>query len=86
MEVRVGNVETATGGRQVFSSVAKAETEITLMIRRSLETVGRTVSTELTAYTDGAPGLRSILAEAGCKKPPIADWFTPTPKPARLLA
>ena len=31
--------------------------------------------TELTAFTDGAPGLRSILSEAGCKKPPIADWF-----------
>ena len=54
LEVRVGNVETATGGRQVFRSVAKAETEITVMIRRSLETVGRTANTELTAFTDGA--------------------------------
>ena len=75
LEVRVGNVETAGGGRQVFGAVAKAETEIAVMIRRSLETVGRTADTELTAFTDGAPGLRSILAEAGCKKPPIADWF-----------
>ena len=46
-----------------------------MMMRRSLETVGRTADTELTAFTDGAPGLRSILSEAGCKKPPIADWF-----------
>jgi hypothetical protein len=45
------------------------------MIRRSLETVGRTADTELTAFTDGAPSLRSMLAEAGRKKPPIADWF-----------
>jgi hypothetical protein len=45
------------------------------MIRRSLETVGRTTDTEVTAFTDGAPGLRSILLEADCKKPPIADWF-----------
>jgi hypothetical protein len=75
LEVRVGNVEISGCGRQVSGAVAKAETEIAVMIRRSLETVGRTADTELTAFTDDAPGLRSILAEAGCKKPPIADWF-----------
>ena len=72
LEVRVGNVETAAGGRQVFGAVAKADTDITVLIRRSLETVGRTADTELTAFTDGCPGLRSILAEAGVTKPPIA--------------
>jgi hypothetical protein len=75
LEVRVGNVETSGGGRQVFGAVAKTETKIATLIRRSLETVGRAADTEVTAFTDGAPGLRSILAEAGCKKPPIADWF-----------
>jgi hypothetical protein len=75
LEVRVGNVETAGGGRQIFGAVAKTETEIAVMIRRSLEMVGRTADTELTAFTDGAPGLRPILAEAGCKQPPFADWF-----------
>jgi hypothetical protein len=75
LEVRVGNVEASGGGRQVFGAVAKAETEIAVMMRRSLETVGRTTDIEVTAFTDGAPGLRSILSEAGRKKPPIADWF-----------
>jgi hypothetical protein len=75
LEVRVGNVETSDGGRQVFGAVAKAETEIAVMIRRSLEAVGRAADTEVTAFTDGAPGLRSLLSEAGCKAPPIADWF-----------
>jgi hypothetical protein len=75
LEVRVGNVETSGGGRQVFGAVANSDTEIAAMIRRSLETVGRAADTELTAFTDGAPDLRSILSEAGCKKPPIADWF-----------
>ena len=28
----------------------------------------------MTAFTDGGPGLRSIPTEAGCKKPPIAEW------------
>ena len=65
LEVRVGNVETSGGGRQVFGAVAKTETKIATLIRRSLETVGRTADTEVTAFTDGAPGLRSILAEAG---------------------
>jgi hypothetical protein len=46
-----------------------------VLIRRSLETVGRVADTELTAFTDGCSGLQSILTEAGCQKPPIADWF-----------
>jgi hypothetical protein len=75
LEVHVGNVEASGGGRQVFGAVAKADTEIAVMIRRSLETVGRAADTEVTAFTDGAPGLRSVLSDAGCKKPPIADWF-----------
>jgi hypothetical protein len=77
-EVRVGNVEASGGCPQVFGAVAKAETEAAteaVMIRRSLETVGRASDTEVTAFTDGVPGLRSLLSEAGCKKPPIADWF-----------
>ncbi len=75
LEVRVGNVETSDGRRQVFASVARADTDIAVLIRRSLETVGRTADTESTAFTDGCPGLRSILAEAGITKPPVADWF-----------
>jgi hypothetical protein len=73
LEVRVGNVETAGGGRQVFGAVAKAD--ITALIRRNLETVGRTADTEVTAFTDGCPGLRCILANAGVTKPSILDWF-----------
>jgi hypothetical protein len=75
LEVRVGNVETSDKGRQVFGAVARADTDIAVLIRRSLETVGRTADTELTAFTDGCPTLRSILAQAGLAKPPIADWF-----------
>jgi hypothetical protein len=73
------------GGATASSSRARAilalraelanDTEIAVMIRRSLETVGLAADTELTAFTDGAPGLRSILWEAGCKKLPIVDWF-----------
>ena len=75
LEVRVGNVETSDGGRQVFGAVARTDTDIAALIRRGLETVGRTADTVSTAFTDGCPGLRSILAEAGVTKPPIADWF-----------
>ena len=63
------------GGRQVFGAVAKTDTDIAALIRRTLETVGRTNDTELTAFTDGCPGLRSILANAGVTNPPILDWF-----------
>jgi hypothetical protein len=45
LEVHVGNVETSGGGRQVFGAVAKADTEIAVMIRRSLETVGQAADT-----------------------------------------
>jgi hypothetical protein len=75
LEVRVGNVETETGGRQVFGAVAKADTDIKALIHRSLDAVGRTADTVLTAFTDGCSGLRSILAEAGVTETPILDWF-----------
>ncbi len=74
-EVRVGNVETQSGGRQVFGAVAKADTDIRALIRRNLDAVGRTKDTALTAFTDGCPGLRRILADAGVVGPPILDWF-----------
>src|ERR1700760_2507701 len=75
LEVRVGNVETASGGRQVFGAVAKADTDIKVLICPSLDAVGRTADTVLTAFTDGCPGLRRILAEAGVTEAPILDWF-----------
>jgi hypothetical protein len=75
LEVRVGNVETVDGGRQVFGAVARTETDITALIQRTLETVGRTDTTEVTAFTDGCPGLRTVLANAGVTKLPILDWF-----------
>jgi len=43
LEVRVGNVETNTGGRRVFGAVAKSSTPIAELIRRNLDAVGRTV-------------------------------------------
>ena len=75
LEVRVGNVETVEGGRQVFGAVTRAETDFAALIRRSLETVGRTDTTKVTAFTDGCPGLRTVLANAGVTNPPILDWF-----------
>jgi hypothetical protein len=75
LEVRVGNIETETGGRQVFGGVTRAETDITALIQRTLETVGRTGATKVTAFTDACPGLRTVLTDAGVTKPPILDWF-----------
>ena len=74
-EVRVGNVETKTGGRQVFGGVAKTGTDIEGLIRKNLDAVGGNKDTVLTAFTDGCPGLRGILAGAGVLEPPILDWF-----------
>ena len=75
LEVRVGNVETGEGGRQVFGAVARSETDIAVLIRRCLDAVGRTAGTTVTAFTDGCAGLQSILADAGVTQQPIADWF-----------
>jgi hypothetical protein len=55
--------------------VAKTNTTIEARIRRSLADVGKTADTELTAFTDGCSGLRSILINAGVTKPPGLDWF-----------
>jgi len=51
---------------------------VVALIRRALDTMGRTGDTELTAFTDGCSGLRSILADAGVTSPPILDWFRAT--------
>ena len=75
LEVRIGNVETATGRRQVFGAVAKTETDLAALIRGNLDAVGRTRDTALTAFTDGCSGLRHILLEAGITELPILDWF-----------
>jgi hypothetical protein len=75
LEVRVGNVETKSGARQVFGAVAKTNTDIKVLIRRSLDAIGRTAGTALTAFTDGCPGLRRILADSGVAETPILDWF-----------
>jgi len=75
LEVRVGNVEAQSGGRQVFGAVAKAGTDIRALIRRNLDAVGRTEDTALTAFTDSCPGLRRILADAGVTTQPMLDWF-----------
>jgi hypothetical protein len=74
-EVRVGNVETAERRRQVFGAVAGADTDVAALVRGSLAAVGRTAETTVSAFTDGCPGLQTILIDAGLTKPPIADWF-----------
>jgi hypothetical protein len=75
LEVRVGNVETPSGGRQVFGAVAKADTDLQALIRGNLDAVGRAKDTTLTAFTDGCPGLRRILTDAGVTTRPMLDWF-----------
>lgn len=75
LEVRLGNVETPAGTRQVFAAVARTDTGIETLIRRSLKEVGQAQETELTAFTDGCPGLRSILVDAGITEPLFLDWF-----------
>jgi len=75
LEVHVGNVETAEGSRRVFAGVASSNTDIADLIRRNLETVGRTSATTVTAFTDGCSGLIPILAAAGVTQRPVADWF-----------
>jgi hypothetical protein len=51
---------------------ARAECDITGLIQRTLETVDRTDTTEVTAFTDRCPGLRAVLPNAGETKPPIS--------------
>src|SRR5215212_8607951 len=75
LEVRIGNVEMASGRRQVFGAVAKTDTDLAALIRRSLDAVGRTEGTALTAFTDGCPGLRRLLLDAGVEGLSILDWF-----------
>ena len=56
-------------------STLKAGIDISALFRRNLRAVGRTDDTEVTAFTDGCPGLRSALVDAGVTNPAIPDWF-----------
>jgi hypothetical protein len=76
LEVRVGNVETASGGRRVLGAVAKADTDISALIRQSIRAVGRTDDTKVTAFTDGCLGLRSDLVDAGSRRHPSSIGST----------
>ena len=75
LEVRLGNAEPSEGTRRVFAAVAKTDTAIETLIRCTLTEVGQGTDTELTAFTDGCPGLRALLVEAGVTAPPLLDWF-----------
>jgi hypothetical protein len=75
LEVPVGDAETATGGGQVFGTVVRADTDIKALICQTLDAVGRTEDTILTGLTNGCPGLRSSLADAGITQSPMLDWF-----------
>jgi hypothetical protein len=78
LEVRLGNVEASNAARQVFAAVAKTDTSIAALIRRGLAEVGHTADTEITAFTDGCSGLRSILVDTGVTATPYLDWFRAT--------
>src|SRR3954465_15923060 len=67
--------ETTTGRRQVFGAMAKTDTDLAGLIRGSLDAVGPTEGTTLTAFTDGCPGLRHLGLDAGVDGLPILDWF-----------
>jgi hypothetical protein len=54
---------------------ARSGTDIEMLIRQSLNAVGRTEASVSTAFTDGCLGLRRILADAGVSELPILDWF-----------
>jgi hypothetical protein len=75
LEVRLGNVETSTGARQVFAAVVGADTDIAALIHRNLSVIGRTADTTITPFTDGCAGLRNIIVDAGITNPPMLDWF-----------
>ena len=71
LEVRVGNVETSFGGRQVFGAVASSDTDIAVQLRRVFEAVG----SGRTAATKGDCVHRRLSRPA--------DRFLPTPASPR---
>ena len=64
------NCEWRSAGVQ--EQIAKAEhRHLDAYPAELLRAVGRTDDTEVTAFTDGCPGLRSILVDAGITTPPL---------------
>jgi hypothetical protein len=59
----------------VFGAVAKSDTDISALLSHNLGVAGRADATVVTAFTDGCPGLRTVLVNAGILTPPILDSF-----------
>ena len=63
------------GAELRHAAAAKSTTTTAALIQRSLAELGQVQETEITAFTDGCSGLRSILVDAGVTEPPGLDWF-----------
>jgi hypothetical protein len=85
LEVRLGNVETSEGARQVFAAVAKTDTAIEALIRRGLADVGQTAAPGCArSWSMPASPRRRVSTGStlpcGCSTPkrqPAPCWPTP---------
>jgi hypothetical protein len=74
-EILIGAAEAETGARCYFGAPLGQRDASLKLIEDALTQVGRSPATRLTAFTDGAPVLRSLAAKVGIRDRPILDWF-----------
>jgi hypothetical protein len=74
LEVRVGNVETVDGGRQVFGAVTRAETDITAL-KANPGDRGPDRRHRGDRFHRRLSGFARCFGDAGLMKPPVLDWF-----------
>src|SRR5512134_1501622 len=77
LEILIGNIANANRRLNTFAAVAAAGVSSPEHMRSGLEAAGyRSDRTEVTVFTDGANGLRSLAQTVlGPRCQPILDWF-----------
>lgn len=72
-EVLIGHGQSAAGKRQVIGTLLKHDLS-SERVSACLASLGRTPTTEVTAFTDGDKVLRMLLRHCGIRQRPILDW------------
>ena len=75
LEILVGAAEATRGKPTYFAAPLAMQTHCKRLGHAALNTVGRTSSTTLIAFTDGGTNVQRLARHFGPSEPPITDWF-----------
>jgi hypothetical protein len=73
-EVLIGHGQNGSGKRQIIGTLLTNGSHSSKRVCTCLDSLGRTPVTNISAFTDGAKGLRTLLRCCAIAETPILDW------------